>query len=109
MSFDLERFEKLHADVVLSADPAAAIDALNAGDRALFAAMDRDGLRIAALIVARLRFERLIHGSRSAAEWFDRDTRAFTQAFKRYHTSVAPTATFPADEARAFEAWLAAQ
>jgi hypothetical protein len=109
MSFDLARFEKLHADVVLSADPAAALAALPDADRALFAGLDRDGLRIAALIVARLRFERLIHGSRAAAEWFDRDTRAFTQAFKRYHTGVPPTATFPADEARAFEAWLTAQ
>jgi hypothetical protein len=109
VSFDLQHFEKIYADVVLSVDPEAAIAALAEQDRALFAAFDRDGLRISSLIVARLRFERLIHGSSKAGDWFERDARAFTQAFKRYHASVVPVATFPGDEARAFEAWLATQ
>jgi hypothetical protein len=47
-----------------------------------------------------------MHGSRRAGEWFDRDAAAFTEAFRRYHAAVAPTATDPRREAEAFERWL---
>ena len=104
--FDLERYEQLMASVLIATDPIAALEALAADERALLEPIDRDGLRMAALLVARLRFERLIHGSRRAAQWFDSDPRAFAQAFKRYHASVPPVSTFPPQEARAFEAWL---
>lgn len=107
MSFDLARFERLHADVLFAADPARALERLAPADRALFAGVDPDGLEIEALLIARLRFERLIHGSRTAAEWFERDGRAFTSAFRLYHATVPPTAVFPAEEARGFERWLA--
>jgi hypothetical protein len=106
VSFDLERFERAMAGVILAGDPIAALEALPEGDRALLEPIDRDGLRITALLVARLRFERLMNGSREAAEWFEEDPRAFTAAFKRYHTAVAPLSTIPKLEARAFEAWL---
>ena len=49
-----------------------------------------------ALIVARLRFERLLHGSVRARDDFDRDPRAFTATFKRYHRAVPPVTTFDA-------------
>jgi hypothetical protein len=106
MSFDLERYERAMAGVMLAGDPVAALEALPPDDRALLEPIDRDGLRIAALLVARLRFERLMNGSRAAADWFEEDPRAFTAAFKRYHTAVAPLSTIPKLEARAFEAWL---
>lgn len=103
---DLERYERLMASVLIAPDPIAALELLGTDDRALLEPIDRDGLRMAALLVARLRFERLMHGSRRAAAWFDSDPRAFAQAFKRYHASVPPLSTFPTQEARAFEAWL---
>jgi hypothetical protein len=106
MDFDLERYERLMAAVLIAPDPVAALDALGADERALIEPIDRDGLRMAALLVARLRFERLMHGSQRAAEWFETDPRSFAQAFKRYHASVPPLSTFPPQEARAFEAWL---
>jgi hypothetical protein len=104
--FDLERYERLMASVLIAPDPIAALDALESDERALLEPIDRDGLRTAALLVARLRFERLMHGSRRAAAWFDSDPREFARAFKRYHASVPPLSTFPPQEARAFEAWL---
>jgi hypothetical protein len=104
--FDLERYERLMASVLIASDPIAALDALDAEQRALLEPIDRDGLRMAALLVARLRFERLMHGSRRAAEWFDSDPREFARAFKRYHASVPPLSTFPPQEAHDFEAWI---
>lgn len=106
---DHVRYERALASVLLAADPIAARAALASADRALLSALKDDGLRVSALLVARLRFERLRHGSRAAAEWFERDPREFTRAFKRYHTSVPPTACFPPEEARAFVAWHASE
>ncbi len=105
-NFDLESYERVMASVLIAPDPIVALDALDADERALLEPIDHDGLRMAALLVARLRFERLMHGSARAGEWFESDPRAFTQAFKRYHASVPPLSTFPLDEARAFEAWV---
>lgn len=67
---------------------------------------DADGLRVAALLVAKLRFQRLTNGSRRALEWFERDPRAFTAAFQRYHHAVVPDALDPWREAELFERWL---
>jgi hypothetical protein len=104
--FDLERYERVMASVLTAPDPIAALEELDASERVLLEPIDHDGLRMAALLVARLRFERLMHGSTRAAEWFESDPRSFARAFKRYHASVPPLSTFPLDEARAFEAWL---
>jgi hypothetical protein len=95
MSESLADFERRVASLLLSHDPASSTqrDATS------------DGVRIASLLVARLRFERLRHGSTRATVWFEEDPRAFTTAFKRYHRSVRPTSWFPSDEARAFEEW----
>lgn len=67
-----------------------------------------DGFRIAALLVARLRFERLLHGSRAAGDAFRADARAFTERFRAYHREVEPRATTPAEEAADFERWSSA-
>lgn len=81
-------------------DPVAAVRALHPG-------ADADGVGMTALLVARLRFERLVRGSPAAEAWFDRDPADFARAFRRYHAEVAPRAFFPAGEAELFEAWRA--
>lgn len=112
MSAELEQIERVLADVLTSADPWSELGhvrsdtALPTAVRAQLAAIDEDGLRIAGLLVAKLRFERLMNGSRTAAEWFERDPAAFTEAFRRYHTSVAPREMMPGLEASRFEAWV---
>ncbi len=69
--------------------------------------VDQDGLRIAALLVAKLRFERTVRGSREASDWFDRDPAAMSRAFRAYHQAEPIRASFPAAEGAGFEAWLA--
>jgi hypothetical protein len=108
------RFEKLLARAITAPDPVAALRAasrdrtLPADLRRRLAAADEDGVRLSALLVARLRFERLLRGSRSAEDWYDSDPATFTEAFRRYHASTPPTAFFPQAEAALFAAWLAA-
>lgn len=63
------------------------------------------GLELAALLIARLRFERLQHGDDDARAHFDRDPAGFTARFRRYHHAVAPTAAFPQDEAALYRAF----
>ena len=112
---DLERRRRLEAAVaraLRAADPVAAFAEL-AGDaeldaelRARIAAADPRGVRVTALLVAKLRFERLMQGSREAADWFERDPAAFTDAFRRYHRRVAPRGRSPREEGVGFERWL---
>lgn len=94
----LREYERRMAAAMRADDPAAAV-------RAIFAGADEDGVRMAALLVARLRFERLMRGSPDAEAWFDDDAAGFARAFRRYHAEVAPTAFFPADEAALFAGW----
>lgn len=94
----LRQWEARLAAAMRADDPAAAV-------RALYPGVDADGVRMSALLVARLRFERLLRGSPDAKAWFDRDPADFAAAFRRYHAEVAPTAFFPAGEAALFAAW----
>lgn len=105
------RFEAIVAEAMTAADPVAVMTRA-ARDRRLPAELRRalgaasgDGVRIAALLVARLRFERLLRGSPDAEAWFERDAEGFAAAFRRYHAEVPPTASFPPDEARLFRRW----
>jgi len=104
--------ERALADLIRADDPAAALRAavadeeLPAALRSALRAIDPDGLAIAALLVARLRFERLIQGSPTAAQWFERDPGGFSATFRRYHQHVSPTAHFPAAEAKLFERFV---
>ena len=105
------RFEAVVAEAMTAPDPVAVM-ARAARDRRLPAALRRalgaaseDGVRLAALLVARLRFERLLRGSPDAEAWFERDPEGFAAAFRRYHAEVPPTAGFPPDEARLFQRW----
>lgn len=109
------RFEEVVAKALMAPDPAAAL-ARAARDRRLPAALRRalagaqgDGVRLAALLVARLRFERLLRGSPDAEAWFEADPESFSATFQSYHHEVPPAAFFPPDEARLFRAWVAAR
>lgn len=99
-----ERFEARLAAALLSPDPGAALQSLSELDRTY---TTEDGFRMSALIIARLRFERLMNGSVAAARSYRDDAEHFTAQFRRYHHAVPPLATHPAAEAAAFEAWLA--
>jgi len=109
---ELARLERILADAFQSPDPRAAITAaaedatLPAALRAHLSAASLDGVRVAGLLIAKLRFERLMHGSREAGEWFQRDPAAFAAAFRRYHAEVAPTAEGPLQEGAAFARWF---
>lgn len=95
----IARLQARLANALLAPDPVASLAAESH--------VDPDGLRIAALLVAKLRFQRLMNGSPRANEWFLRDPAAFTAAFRRYHRSVPPRALDPWGEADAFEDWCA--
>jgi len=91
-------YEKQLAAAMRARDPVAAM-------RAIYPGVDADGVRMTALLVARLRFERLMRGSPEAEASFDRDPAAFARDFRRYHAAVPPRAFFPVDEAALFRAW----
>lgn len=92
--------ERRLARALRSPDPLAAL-----ADEPGRASIDPDGLRLAALFIARLRFERLQHGDLEAAAHFDRDPADFSRVFRRYHAEVPPTAAFPQDEAAHYRRW----
>lgn len=101
-------FESLLAGALLAEDPVAAL-ARAAQDPRLSADLahrlrttDPDGFRMAALLVAKLRFERILRGRGTAAAWFARDPEGFTAVFRAYHHATPPTAFFPRDEADLF-------
>lgn len=108
----LPAYERLMVAALSAPDPVRALRRA-ARDRRLPAelrrgllAADPDGVRMSALLVAKLRFERLLRGSPDAEAWFDRDGAGFTRAFRRYHREVPMTAFFPAAEARLWRAWV---
>lgn len=111
---DGELVEQLLAAALTAAEPIAALAGarrdprLSDEARRHLAAIDDDGFRIAALLCARLRFERLLHGHPAVEPWLEDDPEGLTETFRRYHAEVPPAAFFPPDEARAFDAWLAA-
>jgi hypothetical protein len=106
-----EGLQRAMADALCAADPVAAMRApagqpgLDEATRAALRAADPDGLRLTALLVAKLRFERIIRGSSAASAWFDADPAAFSAAFRRYHGEMPPTTHFPAAEAASFLSW----
>jgi hypothetical protein len=108
------RLEEILARALAAPDPAAALcraardRKLPAPMRRALAACDADGVRLTALLIAKLRFERLLRAS-DEAEWlFARDPAAFSELFQRYHRAVPPTAFFPAAEAELFRRFLSA-
>jgi hypothetical protein len=96
-----------------AADPAAELQragldpALPAALRHALRSVDVDGVRLTALLVCKLRFERLLHGSPEAVHLFTTDPQRFAQTFRRYHESTPPRDFFPPQEAKRFRAFLA--
>ena len=109
------RFEERVAAAMTAPDPVAAMRAL-AEDASLpdelrqaarAAVAHAHGIELTALLVARLRFERLMQGSQEASALFERDPVGFADLFRAYHREVPPGVFFPAQEGRLFAAWLA--
>jgi hypothetical protein len=105
------RLERALVRALCAPDPAEALRRASR-DRKLPAELRRaleraaeDGVRMAALLSVRLRFERLMRGSPDAEAWFERDPESFAEAFRRYHAEVPPRAFFPPAEARLFASW----
>ncbi|MCC6877351.1 MAG: hypothetical protein IT378_23800 [Sandaracinaceae bacterium] len=104
-------FEHLYADALRAEDPVEALwqaslrPELSAELRAAMQSVDPDGLRMTALLVAKLRFERLIRGSAEADAFWGARPAELTVVFRRYHHEVPMTAFFPPDEAACFAAW----
>ena len=107
--------ERLLARALLAGDPVALLqaeadapDCPDALRRGLHQALLRpDGIRIAALLVARLRFERLLQASPPAQLLFSADPAAFAPLFRRYHMAVPPPSAGPEADAAQFARWLA--
>jgi len=104
-------YERRLVEILRAPDPARALRAA-AADRTLspslrraFGQADPDGVCMTALLVARLRFERLLRGCPEAHDAFEAAPAAFAAQFRRYHADVPPTAFFPAAEAALFRAW----
>ena len=109
----LRRLERAQAEAMRADDPVRSLEEAaqrepepEIAERLRAAAADRDGLELSCLMVARLRFERLVQGSQRAAEWFERDPASFAQAFRRFHAATPMRGLFPWEHARDFEAFL---
>jgi uncharacterized protein (UPF0276 family) len=73
----------------------------------LLAQYDSDGIELTALLVQKLRFERVMRADAPLAERFDADPDAFVELFDEYLRRQPASFYFPAEEARAFRAFLA--
>lgn len=105
-------FERRLAAALTAADPLAVLASgpdLPEELASAVGSIDPGGLRIAALLVTKLRFERLMNGSDPARRWFAEDPEAFTEAFRDYHHAVPPQSLHPWGEAADFRRWLAAR
>ncbi len=71
-------------------------------------ALHDDVLHVARMLVAKLRFERLMAGSRTAPGQFAQAPAAFSRDFGAYHRSVAPTWVSAAAEGEAWDAFQGA-
>lgn len=104
-------FEELVANAMRSPDPsqsfakAASLTTLSDVQCDALRAASGDGVRLSALLVARLRFERLIQSCPEAAHWYDEDPKGFTQEFRRFHQEVSTEQSVGSSEAREFNAW----
>jgi len=102
-------WETLVAEAMRSDDPVAGFSEVASDAKLCDALRDAardvsaDGVRLSALLVARLRFERLIQGSPEAAQWYDEDALHFTRAFRAFHRQEPPRTGV--SDAERFRAW----
>jgi hypothetical protein len=105
-------FQRLLAQALLADDAVAAVAALGENhrlSRVLRSAAQQavpDGVRVSALLVAKLRFERLMRGDARLRAWFEQSPKVFVETFHRYHAEESPICSFPRAEAQHFGEWL---
>lgn len=108
-----DEYTQAVAALLRQPDPAAALQAAidapetGAALRGLLEQIVPDGFRMSALLVAQLRFNRLLNGSGAVAAEFEADPRAASERFRRYHQQVPPTAEDPVQEAKDYRSWCA--
>ena len=95
------------AEPLAELQQAAADPSLPAELRRALSSADGDGVQLAALLICKLRFERLIRACPEAEELFTADPERFAATFRRYHEAVPPTDFFPPREAQRFRLFLA--
>src|SRR4051812_41495515 len=99
---------------LLSDDPVAAVRAaaddagLSPQERDWLRSLSPDGVAMTALVLKKLRFERLPDGDRDTAEQFARAPAAFMALFRAYTAATPPEQYFPDAEARQFRKWKGA-
>ena len=99
--------EAMHSETPVARlrELAEAADDLTDDERHRLLGADPDGVRMASLLVRKLRFERVIRGSDRAMLDYERDPEGFTTLFRAYCEAVPSQHPFPADEARSFLAF----
>jgi hypothetical protein len=100
--------------VLMDNDPVAALarmlanpDGLTDEEVTALRQVDADGLRMTALLVTKLRFERLTLAVPELAALFEERPEEFLQIFREYAAAVPATAYFPAAEGALFREWYA--
>lgn len=96
-------------DPVAALREAAEDPSLDPALRDALRAVDPDGVRLQALLVARLRFERLLAACPEVGRELDEEPEAFSATFRAYHREVPMSAWFPGAEARLYRAWRASR
>jgi hypothetical protein len=102
-----EKVESTLANILRAPDPVAARSSQPA--LAPLDHIDEDGLRTAALLILKLRFERLLRGDPEIEAEHDRDPEGLARDVRAYHHETPLRALFPAAEARMFREWRASK
>ena len=106
----LAELQQVLVDCCTADDPLAAMAAARDAHpdlEPLLRHVDDDGLRLTALLVKKLRFERILRGDPDLQKEFEQDVPGFTLWFREYLAEVPPTAIFPQEEAQAFKEFRA--
>jgi hypothetical protein len=106
----LDDWERSLVRLLRARDPRTELAALRAeqGPHPALDALDPDGVRVAGLLVSRLRFDRILAGDADANRWQAEDPASFARAFREYHAEVPALAFTGEDEGEAWRAWLRA-
>ena len=108
----LSEIQHILAKALFADDPFAALQAalerseLSEADRASLAGISPDGLRMAGLLVKKLRFQRITGGDPRLRQLFDEDPERFVRLYRAYAEASASNTVFPDQESRQFRQWL---
>lgn len=108
----LRAVQEILLAALLADDPVRALrgalpaaEGLSAEERAWLEGIDTDGLALTALIVKKLRFERLTLANRDMQDLFATDPARFMQLYRAYTAAVPPVGYFPTQEGDLFRGW----